>query len=355
MDLEGDHEASQQLPFDSLTPASLSPNTHQAGEMKSPLKHWASSNLHALPGGMSEVPGSPCAPGLQQRQHHGFSKHSAVERSGSSIPVLLDDHDTFLTTAAQQKTASDSASRQLSAQHVLVGNNTTSEQLAALPAEDSSQHLGLQHQQSAAQHRLQHGHSHQRLNRQRSHAHAMMEDDNQDHQHQPPQVLRRRNKSRLRLTQGGVAKGIVSLGKHRSGRVSPEKAALPLRQNSGLLTQPVDLASSVSESGSLEGDSLGRQHKLKTLGSIAMLPNTNKFATNAHATAGAATKKRPSMQDMLHSTLQQVQACTVQLQQQNAQQQQLQRSVRAMTAKTVAMLDQEILAALHAQQDHTVS
>ena len=232
-----------------------------------------------------------------------------------------------------------------------------SEQQTAVPQPGGSQHPSLQRQQSTALQIQQPGHErHQHMTRQQSGVAVPKEVEDLAGECQPPQVLRRRPKSRLGLTQGGVVKGILSLAKQRSGRVSPEKAALlPFGQGSGASHQyhdddDDDDDDEVAQSSGMEDSVSGRHCKLKTVGLVAMTPNSSRLAVRVPAAARPAAKPCLSIKEMLSSSLQQVQACTEQLQLQHAQQQQLHRAIKAMTAKTVAMLDQAILAAVNAQE-----
>lgn len=332
MDAVRNQHASQQQQADSLLLLPQPPASGDVvGHVAQPgLRHWASTDPDALPG-VSAQPAEE--PSLQHHQRHGLEKHLAVERSGSRIPVLMDDMGVPLTTLqspqADVHRKAKLASRPQQTQPVPMsqGESQGSEQQTALPQVDPSHPSDLQPLQSATQPTQQDRQSQQPIIRQQPHADTLGDTGDLGGRSQPPQVLRQRPRSRLRLTQGGVVKGCLTLGKYRSGRVSPEKAALlPARQRSDVSFsshQSYNDVGRVSSQTGMGGKVPGRHAKLKPF---------------------------PSMRDMLSSTLQQVHACTAQLQQQSVQQQQLQRSVRAMTAKTTAMLDQAILAAVHAQQ-----
>ena len=212
------------------------------------------------------------------------------------------------------------------------------------PAEDS----GLQ---SMGWHVQRNKQSHQLSFQQPSLVHALKEDlEGKSQPRRPQQVLRHRPRSCLPLTQGGVAKGIMPFAKHCSGRVSPEKSAWPRsRQGSSALHQYVNDGGHVYQPGA--DHSISGQHlKPKTAALMASKPDTGRPSGSMPTMSRPAAKACLSAKGMLSSSLQQVQACTALLEQQQVQQQQLQRSVQAMTAKTTAMLDQAILAAVHAQQ-----
>ena len=320
------------------------------------LRRWASSSPNDLPGGFADSEAADTS-GVQHSQLHGLHRRLAVERSGSSIPMLRDDSDAAgLAPQALQPTdegPSDATSTQLPAQQSCMpeGECALSGRATDLPPpSDPFQSSDLQPPRSTSHRRLQHRPPSQHLTLQQPNAHRLTEALSESFASQPLQVLRRRNRSRLQLTQGGVAKGIMSLGKHRSGKISPEKAALlPLDQESSFSEQQNYVESDTSDCES-NAAGLNRHMKLSLHGLEAMLPNKRKSDAHVSATSRGVARKRSSMHEVLHRSLQQVQACTAQLQEQNTQQQQLQRSVKAMTARTAAMLDQAILAAVHAQQ-----
>lgn len=344
------------------------------------LRHWTSSDPAALPGVFAQPIEGP--PFLQHNQHHGLEKHLAVERSGSRIPLLLDDagaasRPSQMSQAWAAAKASPAGSKQPAQDAPKPkAESQVFEQHTALsqpePAPDpglqsvdwhiqrdrqSQQPISLQPLQERAPKdsevcegesqasQQQDRQSHQLSFKQPSLARALQEESQPAG---PQQVLRHRPRSRLRLTQGGVAKGIMSFAKQRSGRVSPEKFALlsskqtssALHQYDGGQMSPQEADYSVS----------GQLLKLKTAALVAKKPITGRPGSSTPTAVRPAVKACLSAQKMLSSSLQQVEACTALLEQQRVQQQQLQRSVQAMTAKTTAMLDQAILAAVHAQQ-----
>lgn len=348
------------------------------------LRHWTSSDPDALPGAFAQpIEGSHF---LQHNQHHGLAKHLAVERSGSGIPQLLDDTGAA-SRPSQMSQAWAAAKASLAGRKQPAqdspkpkAENQVSEQDTALSQPEPAQDSDLQPVKWQIQQDRQ---SQQPISLQPSHEHApkdsevcegesqaSQQQDRQSHQlssNRPSlaraleedhgeesrpagleQVLRHRPRSRLRLPQGGMANGIMLFDKQRSGRVSPEKSALlSSKQRSSAMHQydggqmcPPGADYSVS----------GQHLKLKTAALVAMKVNSDRPGGSTPAAPRLAVKACLSAKEMLSSSLQQVEACTAMLQQQHVQQQQLQRSVQAMTAKTIAMLDQAILTAVHAQQ-----
>ena len=348
------------------------------------LRHWTSSDPDTLPGVFAQPTEGPSF--LQHNQHHGLAKHLAVERSGSKIPLMLDDAGGVSRPSQMSQAWAAAKARLAGVQQPAQdaprpkADSQVSEQHIGSSQPEAAQNPGLQ---STGWDIQQDRQSQQPIPQQPSHANAPKEveeckgeskasqqQDKQSRQYSsnepslvhafiedhrgegqpagPQQLLRHRSRSRLRLTQGGVAKGIMSFAKHHSGRVSPEKSALlPSRQRSSGLH--------LDDSGQMPGSGLdytvSAQHlKLKTAALVAMKPNTGRLGGSSLAAARPAAKACLTAKGMLSSSLQQVQACTALLEQQHVQQQQLQRSVQAMTAKTIAMLDQAVLAAVHAQQ-----
>ena len=320
-------------------------------------RHWPSSSHNGLPGGFSDSEAASTS-GPKHSHLEGLRSHSAVECSGSSIPMLLDDSGApcAMPQALQPEAvgSSEAIGTQLPAQrdcmpeaaNALSGQATDLSHLLN-PFQPSSP----QPQQASPPHGTQLRPPDWDPVSPQTDAPVLAEADSHSVSGQPQQVLRRRNRSRLRLTQGGVAKGLMSLGKHRSGRISPEKAALlPLKQKESFSRQCSHVDTDIPNCETNAAD-LTRHMKLSTAGLEAVVPNKSKSAAQVIAARHAA-RQRSSMHEVLQSSLQQVQACTAQLQAQNAQQQQLQRAVKAMTAATAAMLDKAILAAVHAQQQN---
>ena len=322
----------------------------------SSLRHWASSYPNALPGVFAQSTQGLLS--LQHSQHHGVEKHLAVERSGSNIPTLIDDQrhvdapHPSQTSLAYAAAKASLAKRQRPAQQAPMSkpDSQVSQHQTASPQTEPFLQPGLQHQQPVAQHIEQHSSiSQQRISRQPLHAHALNEVEDQQGESQPPQVLRRRPRSRLRLTQGGVAKGIMSLVKHRSGRISPDRAdLLPSKQRS-VASHQRGLGDDGGQTSQSNEDVSGRHLKLNTIGLEPLMPDIRPDV-RLSAAARPLAKAHPSVMKMLSNSLQQVEACTAQLEQQRIQQQQLKTSVKAMTAETAAMLDQAILVAVGAQQ-----
>ena len=348
------------------------------------LRHWTSSDPDTLPGVFAQPTEGP--PVLQHNQHHSLVKHLAVERSGSRIPLLLDDtgavsHPSQMSQAwaaakarlaGIQQPAQDApgpkAASQVSEQQT-GSSQPKPAQDSGLQSTDWHIQQDRQSQQPVPQQPLnatapeevedregesrasqqQGKQSHQHSSDQPWLVHALKKDHGGEGQPAgPQQALGHRPRSRLRLTQGGQAKGVMSVAKQRSGKVSPEQCALlPSRQRSSALH--TDNSGQMPGSG-VEYTVSGQRLKLKTAALIAMKPNTGRPGGSTLAAARPAAKACLSARGMLSSSLQQVQACTALLEQQHVQQQQLQRSVQAMTAKTTATLDQAILAAVHAQQ-----
>jgi len=341
------------------------------------LRHWASSNPGALPGASA----TPHARhGLPGRQRHDVDKHTAVERSGSSIPMLAEDADLVYSGDVPQEvahqTVAECESNSLQGlghraarprpgpmQQHAEGLETDAGGFASEPqdtraaAAPTNRQLGGEQQQQQPQ-KLMQRLSHRHNIKQASHAQESPHGSSSPavQVSQQAQVLRHRHRSRLKLDLGRQYKGIMSL-KRRSGKVSPEKVALlPVRQASGLSAQQSrpDRAALI---GSAHQPSVLSHHpRLRTLGLVAMLPNKSKPGVTVSAAVpsapGAARRRHQSMQEVLHQTVQQVNVCTTWLQEQNTQQQQMQKALQGMTATSVAMLDHAISAALYEQQHH---
>lgn len=345
------------------------------------LKHWASSKPDALPGASAT---SHARHGLPGRQPHDVDKHTAVERSGSSIPMLAEDGDVVYNGDVPQEVAHPTlpgresnglkepwhwAARlhqvPMQQQGEGLGSDATgvdsdSEDVAAAAAPMDSQLGGEQQRQP---HKLMQRLSHRHITKQHLHARQPPRGDGSSSQavevSQQVQVLRHRHRSRLKLDLGGHYKGIMSLGKRRSGKVSPEKVVLlPVRQASGVSAQQPrpDRTASIGSAHCGSAHQSDHHPQLKTFGLVAMLPNKSKPGVTVSAAVpfvpGAAKRRQQSMQEMLHQSVQQVNACTAWLQEQHTQQQQMQKALQVMTATSVAMLDHAISAALCDQQHH---
>ena len=358
---EGKKASSQQPQFDSLSDVPLSTQSDTAQISRSPLTHWASANPNALPGGFAE---GASTPRLQHNLHNGPDKHSAVERSGSSIPVLLDDSGTatatpvtLLQSDANTTSFSDGQDLPTQLEQAPALDYTMAEQAGDVATSaETPQQSSPQHQHSdVAQQRWRHRRSHWRLVQ--SQSHVMTDTHGQDAEIQLPQVLRRRSKSRLQVAQGGVVKGIMSLSKHQSGRVSPEKAVgSPSRQESATFLAKAHAHADMSELKlpSIQAAGSRKGLKLRTAAVAAMVPSKSISALHLPLPDKRPLGRRLTMHEVLQSSLQQVQACTAQLEKQCAQQQHLHRALKAMTARTVAMLDHAIYVAVTAQQHHNV-
>ncbi len=348
------------------------------------LRHWALSDPDALPGASAATPHA--RHGLPGRQPHDVDKHTAVERSGSSIPMLAEDSDVMYSGDIPQEVAPhtftqhESNSLQslghraagprpgLMQQHA-EGLETGTSGFASKPqdtgaaAASTNRQLGREQQQQQP-HQLMQRVSYRHNTKQPAHAQESPRGSSSQavQVSQQAQVLRHRHRSRLKLDLGRHYKGIMSLNKRRSGKVSPEKVALlPVRQASGVSAQQPrpDRAASIGSAhrGSAHQPRVLSYHpKLKTLGLVAMLPNKSKLGLTVSPAVpfapGATKRRHQSMQEVLHQTVQQVNVCTTWLQEQNTQQQQMQKVLQVMTATSVAMLDYAISAALHEQQHH---
>ena len=254
--------------------------------------------------------------------------------------------------------ASDDDSPQLPGQHDLLAGThgiVAGDATLAQKPTDITQQTDSQCLQPAAQRNLHHWQSSRRLDTQVANSQPLVEATSESLEAQLAQVLRRRSRSRLQLTQGGVLKGLMCLGKHRSGRVSPEKASRQaLSQNRGLSCSLAASKGDLSGYESASAAASGRQTTLKSYDLAAEMSRKKQVAAHTQGTASLAAKQRLSMRAVLLSSLQQVEACTAQLQQQNTQQQQLQRSLQVMTADTVSIMDLAITAAVDAQQQDDV-
>ena len=370
------------------------------------LRHWASSNPGALPGA-SATPRT--RQGLPGRQPHDVDKHTAVERSGSSIPMLAEDTDVVYSgdisqamahqTLAQHESNSlqesghwierprlaqtDSAVSPRSAHQGLRLGTTERPRLGLMQqyaegletgasgftsepqdtkaaAAFTKRQLGGEQQQQQQPHKLMQRLSYRHNTKQASHAQGSPHGSSPQavQVSQQAQVLRHRHRSRLKLDLGRHYKGIMSLNKRRSGKVSPEKVAqLPVRQASVSAQRPrPDRAASIGSAHRGSAHQSDHHPQLKTLGFMAMLPNKSKLGVTVPSTVpfapGAAKRRHQSMQEVLHQTVQQVNVCATWLQEQNTQQQQMQKALQVMTATSVAMLDHAISAALYEQQHH---
>ena len=340
------------------------------------LRHWASSNPGALPGA-SATPHA--GHGLPGRQPHDVDKHTAVERSASSIPTLAEDGDVVYIgpddpqevahqTLAQHEGSSLQGSGHwvarphpgLMQQHA-EGLETGARGFASEPqdiratAAPTNRQLGGEQQQP--RNRLSQRHN----TKQPSHAVGSLHGSSSQAMEvsQQAQALRHRHRSRLKVDLGRHYKGIMSLSKRHSGKVSPEKVALlPVRQASRISAQQPcpDRAASIGSAHCDPAHESDHHLQLRPLGFVAMVPNKSKPGVTASAAVpfapGTAKRRQQSMQEVLHQTVQQVNVCTTWLQEQHTQQQQMQKALQVMNATYVAMLDHAISAALCEQQHH---
>ena len=340
-----------------------------------PLRHWASSNPGALPGASA----TPHARhGLPGRQPHDVDKHTAVERSGSSIPMLAEDGDVVYMgpdvpqevahqTLAQHESSSLQESGHwvarphlgLMQQHA-EGLETGAKGFASEPqdiratAAPTNRQLGGKQQQQP--HKLMQRLSHRHNNKQPSYALGSPHGSSSQAMEvsQQAQVLRHRHRSRLKVDLGRHYKGIMSLSKRRSGKVSPEKVALlPVRQASSIFAQQPRPDRAASTGSAHQSD---HHPQLRPVGFVAMLLNKSKPGVTVSAAVpfapGTAKRRQQSMREVLHQTVQQVNVCTTWLQEQHTQQQQMHKALQVMNATSVAMLDHAISAALCEQQHH---
>lgn len=328
---------------------------HRAGPSLG-LKHWASSDPSEVPGASAECDG---AHGLQGHLQYGLDKHSAVKRTGSSVPMLAEDLGTGPGTS--QLSAADicgQSTQEAASQGPLARRQEAVQQAPVQEGADgdlSRRTLTASNRaaSSGQQHKLLHLCSYRMA---RQHLHTSEAPDavspQSDGAQQQSQILRHRD--RHRLSAGGQHREIMSLGKHSSGRVSPEQPALlHVRWPSGIcpqqpISQPLSVGSALAKSAHSD-----HHLKLKSLGLIAILPNIIKPSLSVKAASAVEfTSRRLSMQDMLHQTVEQVAACTVQMQEQSLQQQEIQKALQAMTCKCIAMLDHSISTAFQ-QQCHS--
>lgn len=344
------------------------------------LRHWASSNPGALPGASA----TPHARhGLPGRQPHDVDKHTAVERSGSSIPTLAEDGDVVYIgpddpqevahqTLAQHESSSLQGSGHwvarphpgLMQQHA-EGLETGARGFASEPqdvrATAAPTHRQLGGEQQQQPHKLMQRLSHRHNTKQPSHALGSPHEGSSQAMEvsQQAQVLRHRHRSRLKVDLGRHYKGVMSLSKRRSGKVSPEKVALlPVRQASRISAQQPcpDRAASIGSAHCNPAHQSDHHPQLRPLGFVAMLPNKSKPGVTASAAVpfapGTAKRRQQSMREVLRQTVQQVSVCTTWLQEQHTQQQQMHKALQVMNATSVAMLDHAISAALCEQQHH---
>ena len=344
------------------------------------LRHRASSDPGALPGA-SAIPHA--RHGLPGRQPHDVDKHTAVERSGSSIPMLASDvaHSGDVPQEMAHQILAQHESNSLQGcghwaarphpgpkQQHAEGLETGATGFASEPqdtraaAAPTNRQLGGEQQQQP--HSLMQRPSYRHNTKQPSHAQESphVSSSQAVQVSQQAQVLRHRHRSRLKLDLGRHYKGIMSLNKRRSGKVSPENVALlPVRQASGVSAQQsrpdrAALIGSAHRGSAHHSSDLNHHPKLKTLGFVAMLPNKSKPGVTVLSAVpfapGAAKRRHQSMQEVLHQTVQQVNVCTTWLQEQHTQQQQMQKALQVMTDTSVAMLDHAISAALYEQQHH---
>ncbi|DBA79405.1 TPA: hypothetical protein ACH3X2_000050 [Trebouxia sp. C0005] len=341
------------------------------------LRHWASSNPDAL---LQAYSSSHAAHGLPGRQPHDVNRHTAVGR------MLAEDGNVGCAGDAPQEVAhrpfAEHASnsvqgsghwaagprpglmQQQHAEGLKTGTNdvaSDSEDATTAAAAPMDSQLGRKQQRKP--HKLMQRLSHQHNTKQPAHAQGSPllprgSSSQDEHGSQQAQVLRHRHRSRVRIDLGAHYKGIMSLGKRRSGRVSPEKAALlPVRQASGVFAQQqhVDRAASIGSAHCGSAQQSDQHPQLRTLGLVAMLLNKSKPGATVSAAVSLApgTAKRrqqKSMQEVLHQTVQQMNVYTTWLQEQHTQQQQMKKALQVMNATSVAMLDHAISAALCEQQ-----
>ncbi len=342
------------------------------------LRHWASSNPGALPGASATPHARHGLPGLQL---HGMD--TAVERSGSSIPMLAEDSDVAYSGDVPQEVAHQTLAehesnslqgsghwaagprqglmQQQHAEGLEIGTNgfASGSEDATAAAAPMDSHLGGKQQRQP--HKLMERLSHRHNTKQPAHAQGSPHGSSSQavQGSQQAQVLRHRRRSRLKVDLGGHYKGIMSLSKRRSGKVSPEKVALlPVRQASSVSAQQPqpDRAASIGSTHRGSAHQSDHHPQLRSLGLVAMLPNKSKPGVTVSAAVpfapGTAKRRQQSMQEVLHQTVEQVNVCTRWLQEQHTQQQQMQKALQVMNATSVAMLDHAISAALCEQQHH---
>lgn len=330
------------------------------------LGHWASLQPGSLPGASVR---SNAMHNLHGHPHLNQDRHMAVERSGSRIPLLAEEAEADADAAQaapvnQTPAQQEGSSQQESVYKAAVlwqapvqrhpgglssGMSPTAADTGDPPAVMAA---AVRQPSQEQQYKLSHRRSHKIFAKQRPPDGGGLQAVGVAQQ---AQALRRRHRSRLKVTGGGQFKGIMSLGKHRSGRVSPEKVLLlPVRQASGTVSQLLYPETAASIGTAHQVSAHDDHHvQLRALSLMAMLPTKSKPTLPAAPLAQNAVKRqRQSMRKMIRKSVEQVNACTAQLQEQSMQQQEAREALHAMTSTTIAMLDDAISAAVHKQQYH---
>ena len=295
------------------------------------LMSWPSSFPGALPGASAQTPRHNVPHLSRSRQQ---AQHEAVEKSGSGIPVLGDEaeHDSLL---AELQTLSEP--NQQPVEHLPL-TSSAQEGSQKADAKDADTGTGMDVASYIAADVGLLPYLHEASAHTVDAAAALVPKEQQQHESTgvelnavafKAQVLRRR------LSYNKPRRSSLL----RSNRVGPDAMALPLPGR--------------SVSAIFSDTSQGRSPKaLKAPNArqeLTELPKLGKCGTVAKAYSKKKHDKL-SMQDMLRQSIDQVCACTEQLQQQRQQQQQLQKDMQAMKRVSIAMLDHAISAALQDQQ-----
>ena len=177
--------------------------------------------------------------------------------------------------------------------------------------------------------------------------------------HEPAQVLRRRS-SFSKPLKGGLVKSSKSFGMLSPSRLASESSGsiLPMYDDSTQSVSGESLARRLLSFG------MQRSSRIRPVSMTALRQDTasrdqastigNHKLSNVNNPQTSVKHTSVSMHNALRQSVDQVKACTLQLQEQQGQQQGMQRALQAMTTQTVAMLDKAIFAALEQQHSRVL-
>lgn len=330
---------------------------------RAPLVHWTTAEPDTLPG--APVQGF-AQPGSQSAQlRHASAKHMIVERSGSNIPMLLEDAEPNIPEEAAL--TSDTGMQQQQHDQVLTSPDYDAVEATPVAVADTQQLLQqpqagqsvlcnpvLQHAVAAeaaapgqTDWGVAAGHAAQYMQQQdwlqQQHGREMKiqlpssEVGHADPQTiatspqrpQQPQVLRHRQRPGMQKGKAKGPRGILSLAQRPSHKVAPEETPTP----------PPDV-SGAGRPNSLSADNVEHDSKdelvmpailpsLPVAGQIVPAPMRMKYRR----------PEQPTMHAALQQSVQQVRACTLQFEEQSMQQQAMRGALQSMTTNCGIMQD----------------
>ena len=331
---------------------------HQYSKHDSPLSHWTSIDPGSLPGAFVNGPAEAATQSAQLRH----TNHMAEQRSASGIPVLLEDAADLVSSAeqvdptlasdrqvqphqschsAQLDTPALDTGRQQQLRQLQTGikllcissSNSVAAESARIPSHEHIASGNAAMSMCQPLHQQLQQHHHRRQDVQPLHLEAPHQGPDPPNQ---PQVLRYRQRPGRQEGKRKGIRGILSLAQQPYCRVAPEPNMLPENRS--------EFPARKSDSTMLSTDSVGD-------GRLVMAECIRKSSTddtevtrNSGGLVAARSLKyvkpgQPTMHVALQQSIQQVRACTLQLEEHNMQQQTMQKALQLMGTKCGAMLE----------------